>query len=64
MNALPYALGCPSCVFYVEVSEVDPDASMGELYNHVFWEHAPHDRDKTHRLLAKARELTAAEVAR
>ena len=62
-NNLPFALGCPSCVFHVEVSTVDPDASLSELYNHVFWTHAPHDQQKTHELLAKARDLEE-EVAR
>jgi hypothetical protein len=62
MTDLPYALGCPSCTYHVEVSPEDPAATMSELYNHVFWEHAPHNRDLTNRLLAQARELTAAEV--
>jgi hypothetical protein len=64
MTDLPYALGCPSCAYHVEVSVEDPAATMSELYNHVFWEHAPHNRDLTRQLLAKARDLTAAEVTR
>lgn len=51
---LPYALGCPSCVFHVEVSDEDPDASLSYLAGHIF---------ETNKLLAEARELTAEEVA-
>lgn len=61
---LPYALGCPSCPYYVEVSEEDPAATMSELYRHIFGDHAGYDRDQTHRLLAKAQELTAGQAAK
>lgn len=64
MSDLPYAIGCPSCTHHVEVSATDPAASMSEMYNHIFWEHAPHNRDLTFELLAKARDLTAAEAPR
>lgn len=57
MAELPFALGCPTCPYEVEVSEEDPDASLSELHNHIFWKHAPHDREKTGRLLANAREV-------
>lgn len=59
---LPYALGCPSCRYFVEVSEEDADASLSELGNHIFGGHAGHDRAETNRLLALARELTEAEA--
>lgn len=61
---LPYALGCPSCRYFVEVSEEDADASLSELGNHIFGKHAGYDRGETNRLLAKARELTEEEALR
>lgn len=59
---LPYALGCPSCPYFVEVSPEDSDASLSELSRHIFSRHAGYDRAKVNKLLAKARELTADEV--
>jgi hypothetical protein len=64
MTNLPYALGCPSCDHYVEVSVEDPDASLSELGNHIFDRHAGYDRRKANELLVRARELTAEQVAR
>lgn len=63
MTNLPFALGCPSCVFYLEVSPEDPDASVSDLHSHIYRMHAssPHHAGE---LLAKARELTEQEVAR
>lgn len=61
---LPYALGCPTCTFHVEVSEEDPDASLSYLYDHIFSQHAGYDRQKANQLLAKARDLTAEQVDR
>lgn len=58
---LPFALGCPSCRYFVEVSEEDADASLSELGDHIFG-HACYDRGETNRLLAKARELTEEEA--
>ena len=63
MTYLPYALGCPSCPHYVEVSEEDADASLSELYDHIFSKHAGYDRAKVGPLLAQARKLTEAEAA-
>lgn len=63
MPELPYALGCPSCSYVVEVSEVDPDASLSELHNHIFSKHTGYDRRESLKLLAKACELTEAEAA-
>jgi hypothetical protein len=60
---LPYALGCPSCRYFVEVSEEDADASLSELGNHIFGKHVGYDRAETNQLLAKAYELTEAEAA-
>jgi hypothetical protein len=61
---LPYALGCPECPYYVEVSEVDPDASLSELHGHILGGHAAHSFEIADQMLAKARELTEAEAAR
>ena len=60
MPDLPYALGCPSCPYYVEVSEEDPDASLSELHNHLFDKHAGYERKAALALLAEAVELTEA----
>jgi hypothetical protein len=60
---LTYGLGCPSCRFYVEVSQEDPDASLSELGNHIFSKHAGCDRDETNRLLAQAVELSESQAA-
>jgi len=62
---LPYAVGCPSCDFYVEVSEADPDASLSELSRHIrrFHVRGSQGADWANKLLAKARELTEEEVA-
>lgn len=59
---LPYALGCPSCTHHVVVSEVDPDASLSDLSNHIFDRHAGYNRAETNKILAGARELTRAQV--
>jgi hypothetical protein len=60
---LPYALGCPACRYYEVVSEIDPDASLSELYHHLFNKHADYSRVVTNQMLTDARELTAAEAA-
>lgn len=60
---LTYALGCPSCRYYVEVSEEDPDASLSELGNHIFARHAGCDRGEANRLLAQAVELSEIQAA-
>lgn len=61
---LPYALGCPSCRFFVEVSEVDADASLSGLLEHILVKHAGYDRKVAYPLLAKAQELTETEAAK
>lgn len=61
---LPYGLGCPKCTYWVEVSEEDADASLSELSDHIFSKHAGYRRDVSMRILAGARELTAAQAAR
>lgn len=63
MPEIPFALGCPSCSHYVEVSTEDPDASLSELYGHIFRSHASYSQAKTYDLLAKAAGLTKAEAA-
>jgi hypothetical protein len=63
MPELPYGLGCPICPYYVEVSEEDPDASLSELYTHIWGKHTAYDRAAVNALLAKAVELTEAEAA-
>lgn len=62
MPELPYALGCPSCRYYVEVSKDGADASLSDLADHIFWKHAPHNHEQSGQLLAKAVELTEAEA--
>lgn len=58
-------LECPDakCVHRVWVSPFDQDSSLGELYNHVL-RHADYDRDKTHKLLAKAKTVTEEKVVK
>lgn len=63
MPDLPYAIGCPSCDHYVRVSTVDPDCSLSDLADHIFWTHAPHNHELTEQLLAKVRDLTAEQVS-
>ncbi len=63
MPDLSYGLGCPSCRYFVEVSEEDPDASLSELYGHIFSKHAGYKKAETYQLLAKAVELTEAQAA-
>lgn len=63
MDKMIYGLGCPSCPYYVEVSEEDPDASLSELGNHIFGKHAGYDRAETNRLLAQAVELSEIQAA-
>ncbi len=58
---LPYALGCPSCPYFIEVSDVDPDASLSDMHSHLRWRH-PSD-GTPNQLLAKVQELTPAEAA-
>lgn len=60
---VPYALGCPACPYFVEVSEEDPDASLSKLHSHLFVRHAGADRGESDRLLAKAADLTEAQAA-
>jgi hypothetical protein len=62
MTALPFALGCPSCRHYEQVSTVDPDASLSELYAHIFSNHADFERGTADRLLTKVTDLTAAQA--
>lgn len=63
MGELPYALGCPSCPYWVQVSKEDADASLSDLANHIFWKHAPHNHEESDRLLALAVELTKSKAA-
>jgi hypothetical protein len=63
MPGLPYAIGCPSCDHHVRVSTVDPDSSLSDLAEHIFWTHAPHNHTLTEQLLAKVRDLTAEQVS-
>lgn len=55
--AMPDALGCPKCTHVVEVSEEDADASVSDLYHHIFDRHANYDQPATYALLAKARQI-------
>jgi hypothetical protein len=64
VNDLPYGIGCPSCHAWLVVSDEDPDASVSDLHDHIYWTHAPSDPVKTNQLLAKAVELTEAEAAK
>lgn len=62
MPELPYALGCPSCHYYAEVSEEDPDATLSEMREHLFSKHAGYRHEVAMGLLARVRELTEAEA--
>jgi hypothetical protein len=59
---LSYALGCPRCPYFAEVSEVDPDATLSEMWDHLFSKHADYDRTLVSVLLAEVEELTQAEA--
>lgn len=63
MAELPYALGCPSCSHFALVSEVDPDATLSAMWDHLSSTHADYDRDLVKVLLADVDELTEAETA-
>lgn len=57
MTDLPFALMCPQCPHSVEVSEDDPDATLSEMYDHIFSRHANYQRARTDQLLARVREV-------
>jgi len=40
MPKLPCTLRCPNCSWRVWCSEEDPDAGQGEMWNHLYWDHA------------------------
>lgn len=61
---LAFALGCPRCSFYAEVSEEDPDATLSYVLDHLFSNHAGYDRRRAMAMLAQVTELTEAEVSR
>ncbi len=63
MTALPYALGCPSCTHRIVVSPDDPDASLSEMFEHIYPAHGDYNPTRTYELLAKARELSEKEAA-
>jgi hypothetical protein len=44
------------------VSEVDPDATLSAMWNHLSSMHADYDRDLVKVLLAEVEELTEAEA--
>lgn len=56
---LPARMQCPNCPYTVVCSEEDPDAGMGNLWNHLYWDHAlgsvANPRAFTGTLLAKAK---------
>lgn len=57
-------LGCPLCEYVVEVSEEDPDASLSEMYNHIWRQCATGEGDERRRsaydLLARVRTISPA----
>lgn len=50
---LPATLGCPRCSHTEYASEEDPDAGLGQMHNHILWEHADRDPDVTLALIAQ-----------
>lgn len=56
-------LVCPveNCFHDELVSPVDPDASLGDMANHLMG-HVGYDRDRMYDLLAKVREVDAGGV--
>lgn len=50
-------LGCPKCSKEIWASEEDPDAAMGDMWNHLYWEHSGLSKDVTGQLLAQIREV-------
>jgi hypothetical protein len=54
----PTYLVCPikSCFHDELVSAVDPDASLGDMFNHLL-RHVGYDQDRAYALLAKVREV-------
>lgn len=61
---IPYALGCPSCTYMIEVSEEDPDCTLSDLVEHILVKHAGYDQRRAMAMLAGARELTETQAAR
>ena len=61
---IPYAIGCPRCREWMEVSEVDADATLSEMREHLFVRHAGYRHDAVGPLLAKVTELTRNQAAR
>ena len=54
---LPCWLKCPECDHQSWCSEEDPDAGQGDMWNHLYWEHAL--TQKTHPAKAYAGTLLA-----
>jgi len=48
---------CPECPKVFEVSDADPDATLSDLWEHLY-EHAP-DHDRRKQLFIKAQEQAA-----
>jgi hypothetical protein len=53
----PWLMKCPSCTETMWASEEDPDAAQGDMFNHIFWDHADRNRESAHALLAKVRVI-------
>ena len=60
---ISYALGCPRCTWWTEVSEEDPDATLWYLSDHLFSRHAGYDRKRSMELLRNVVELDEAQAA-
>lgn len=62
MAPTPATLGCPRCSHTEYASEEDPDAGLGQMHNHILWEHADRNADVALKLLAEV-AVTAVEDA-
>lgn len=51
---------CPKCPHRVWVSPEDADASLGEMHNHLLWEHCDVNKEAALALLAKVKEVPSA----
>lgn len=58
MAPIPATLGCPRCSHTVYASEEDPDAGLGQMHNHILWEHADRNADDTIALLSEVTVMT------
>lgn len=56
---LPCIIECPSCDRIEFCSEEDPDAGLGQMYNHLYWDHALRNGRTADEAKAMAMDLLA-----